>query len=154
VGSTFATAHSSFGCSCAYASAHPWEDFAETWAHYFHMVDTLETAGAFGLRVKPKLSKGKATLAADIDFDPHRAPIDRLIDAWLPLTFAMNSINRSMGLLDLYPFVLTPVVIHKIDFVHTCIRAQAGRHAHEVGGGALRAIVAGLKRKVGRPHPN
>jgi hypothetical protein len=76
----------------AYASAHPWEDFAETWAHLFHMVDTLETANAFGLVVKPKLSQG---LAASIDFDPHRAALDRLVEAWLPLTFAVNSINGS-----------------------------------------------------------
>src|SRR5205085_2847163 len=71
----------------AYASTHPWEDFAETWAHYFHMVDTLETANAFGLSVRPRLAKG-AALATDIDLDPHNAGIDRIIDAWLPLTFA------------------------------------------------------------------
>ena len=55
----------------AYASSHPWEDFAETWAHYFHMVDTLETASAFGLSVRPKLSQG-SELATKIDFDPAR----------------------------------------------------------------------------------
>ena len=32
---------------------HPWEDWAETWAHYLHMVDTLETARAFGLSIRP-----------------------------------------------------------------------------------------------------
>jgi len=52
----------------AYASTHPWEDFAETWAHYFHMVDTLETASAFGLSLRPRLAKG-ANLAVTIDFD-------------------------------------------------------------------------------------
>ena len=89
----------------AYASMHPWEDFSETWAHYFHIVDTLETAGDFGLRVKPKISKG-ADLAANIDFDPHVATLERIVEAWLPLTFAVNSVNRSMGIADLYPFVL------------------------------------------------
>src|SRR5208337_3082907 len=54
----------------AYASAHPWEDFAETWAHYFHMVDTLETAAAFGIRLRPQVAKG-ASLDVAIDFDPH-----------------------------------------------------------------------------------
>ena len=98
----------------AYASAHPWEDFAETWAHYFHMVDTLETALAFGLRLRPQVAKG-AGLAAVIDFDPYIAEMDRIIDTWLPLTFAVNSINRSMGLPDLYPFVLPPPVIWKLD---------------------------------------
>jgi hypothetical protein len=89
----------------SYASSHPWEDFAETWAHYFHMVDTLETAFAFGLRLRPKVAKG-ADLSAAIDFDPYISEMDRIIDAWLPLTFAANSLNRSMGQPDLYPFVV------------------------------------------------
>jgi hypothetical protein len=133
----------------SYASSHPWEDFAETWAHYFHMVDTLETANAFGIRVRPSVDTG---LAARIDFDPHVADMERLVHAWLPLTFAMNSINRSMGLADLYPFVLAPTVIVKLQFVHDCIRTQGGRKTAPSGrGGALRAMVAGLKRKVGSP---
>jgi hypothetical protein len=133
----------------AYASVHPWEDFSETWAHYFHMVDTLETAAAFGLRVRPRVSKG-AGLATAIDFDPHTASIDRIVDAWLPLTFAANSINRSMGMPDLYPFVLRPPVIVKLTFVHECIHAAASQQA---GGarGAFRAVLNGLKRAVGSP---
>jgi hypothetical protein len=100
-----------------YATTHPWEDFAETWAHYLHIVDTLETAGAFGLKVKPRRARG--ALAANIDFDPYRtAKMDTLIDAWLPIEFATNSLNRSMGQIDLYPFVLSPKVIEKLAFVH------------------------------------
>ena len=99
-----------------YATSHPWEDFAETWAHYLHIVDTLETAAAFGVKVKPRRAKGELT--ATIDFDPYRADMDRLIDAWLPVEFATNSLNRSMGLLDLYPFLLSPKVIEKLGFVH------------------------------------
>jgi hypothetical protein len=106
----------------AYASAHPWEDFAETWAHYFHMVDTLETAAAFGVRVRPRIAKG-AELSAVIDFDPHASTVERIIEAWLPLTFAVNSINRSMGQPDLYPFVLAPAVIGKLAFIHARIHA-------------------------------
>jgi hypothetical protein len=136
----------------SYASVHPWEDFAETWAHYFHMVDTLETAAAFGLRVRPKVSQG-ADLAAVIDFDPHVASMERIIDAWLPLSFASNSINRSMGLPDLYPFVLTPPVIVKLTYIHERIRASRGREPVEKGKGALRAVIAGLKRAVGSPLP-
>ena len=128
-----------------YASSHPWEDFAETWAHYFHMVDTLEMAGAFGLSVNPRLPKGGKRLAAVINFDPHSAPMDRLVEAWLPLTYAMNSINRSMGLQDLYPFILTPAVIVKINFVHACIHSQDGWRRDSAARGALKAIVAGLK---------
>ena len=127
----------------AYASSHPWEDFAETWAHYFHMIDTLETANAFGLVVHPKLSKG---MAARIDFDPLHAEIDRIIEGWLPLTFAVNSINRSMGMADLYPFVLSPPVIGKLSFVHDCIREQAGRKAAP---GGVRAMIAGLRQRAG-----
>ena len=117
----------------AYAGAHPWEDFAETWAHYFHMVDTLETARAFGLSVHPKVSKG-AELATTIDFDPHNASIERIIEAWLPLTFAVNSINRSMGVPDLYPFILSPAVILKLTFIHERIHAHARRAAPGGGG--------------------
>jgi hypothetical protein len=106
-----------------YATTHPWEDFAETWAHYLHIVDTLETAGAFGLKVRPRRAKG--AIAASIDFDPYRAArMDTLIDAWLPVEFATNSLNRSMGLLDLYPFVLSPKVLEKLGFVHALTHAQ------------------------------
>jgi hypothetical protein len=133
----------------AYASAHPWEDFAETFAHYFHMVDTLETASVFGMRVRPKVTKS-AELATAVDFDPHVADMERIIDAWLPLTFAMNSINRSMGLSDLYPFVLEPGVIVKLAFVHERIHADKRRRGETP---TLRAIIAGLKRKVGLPNP-
>jgi hypothetical protein len=132
----------------AYASSHPWEDFAETWAHYFHMVDTLETAAAHGLSVRPQISKGGARLSTNIDFDPHSTSMDRLVEAWLPLTFAMNSINRSMGLQDLYPFVLTPAVIVKINFVHTRIHALEGWGRGKDS--TLEAIVAGLKAGLPR----
>jgi hypothetical protein len=134
-----------------YASVHPWEDFAETWAHYFHMVDTLETAGAFRLSLGPKLAKG-AELTAKIDFDPHQAPLDRIIEAWLPLTFAVNSINRSMGLPDLYPFVLAPPVIVKLAFVHRLIEARIRPPARDTRTSAIRAIVASLRRPVGSPE--
>jgi hypothetical protein len=137
----------------AYASVHPWEDFAETWAHYFHMVDTLETAGGFGLSLWPKVAKGME-LAARIDFDPHHAALDRIIEAWLPLTFAVNSINRSMGLPDLYPFVLAPPVIVKLAFLHRLIEACSRPLARDTrpSTSTIRAIVASLKRPVGSPE--
>jgi hypothetical protein len=104
-----------------YASAHPWEDFAETWAHYLHIVDTLETAAAFGLRVHPKAGRDPG-LAMEIDFDPYRqGDFDALVQAWLPLTYAVNSLNHSMGQPDLYPFVLAPAVMGKLRFVHGLI---------------------------------
>ena len=134
----------------SYASTHPWEDWAETWAHYFHMVDTLETASAFGMRVRPRVTKG-ADLSAAIDFDPHSANMDRIVDSWLPLTFAVNSINRSMGIADLYPFVLAPPVIVKLSFIHDRIHAAGAPRHVDQGRGALRAVIAGLKRGVVSP---
>jgi hypothetical protein len=116
----------------SYATAHPWEDFAETWAHYLHIVDTLETASAFGLRIHPTATNSRM-LHADIDFDPHHAAsMQVLVEAWLPLTFAVNSLNRSMGQGDLYPFVLWPPVIEKLQFIHEVIQAGAAVQEREV----------------------
>ena len=107
----------------AYATSHPWEDFAETFAHYLHIVDTLETARAFGLRTRPAVPDGDV-LRAKIEFDPHRCrDINQIIDVWLPLTLAMNCINRSMGQPDLYPFVLSPRVIDKLGYIGNLIHA-------------------------------
>lgn len=133
----------------AYASAHPWEDFAETWAHYLHMVDTLETARAFGLSVRPRVKQNEP-MSTVIDFDPYRAELDRLIEGWLPLVFAVNSLNRSMGSADLYPFVLTPNVIAKLDFVHNLIHSKGALH-QTTSESSLRAMIASLKSKVGLP---
>lgn len=106
----------------SYAAAHPWEDWAETWAHYLHIIDTLETAKAFRVRVDPEVMPGDE-LSAEVDFNPYRVrDFDRIVEAWLPLAFAVNSLNRSMGQPDLYPFVLSPTVIKKLDFVHEVIR--------------------------------
>lgn len=108
-----------------YATSHPWEDWAETWAHYLHILDTLEMASAFGMRIRPKVSEG-SELAAVIDEDPHEASeIDQLIAGWLPLSFAVNSLNRSMGQPDLYPFILSAQVIEKMGYVHALVRAEA-----------------------------
>ncbi len=109
------------GFVSAYAASHPWEDWAETWAHYLHIVDTLEMAAAFGIKVSPEVTDDP-DLETDIDFDPHRVyTIDTLIDAWLPLAYAVNSLNRSMGQPDLYPFVLAPRAIEKLGYVHDLI---------------------------------
>jgi hypothetical protein len=106
-----------------YATSHPWEDFAETWAHYLHIVDTLEIARAFGLSTHPALTRGDE-LDASVEFDPYRAAgMSPLIDAWLPLSLALNSLNRAMGLSDLYPFVLSPPAIDKLGFVHELVHA-------------------------------
>jgi hypothetical protein len=86
----------------AYAASHPWEDWAETWAHYLHLLDTLDTALSFGLEaddveveVQPY---GCDALIAD---DPEFL---RLVNAWLELTALLNELSRSMGQADFYPF--------------------------------------------------
>lgn len=88
----------------AYAASHPWEDWAETWAHWLHMLDGLETAAAYGL-------------AGDVD--PYGgASAERLVGAWVPLSIAVNAMNRAMGQADFYPFVLAPRAVEKLAFVH------------------------------------
>jgi len=137
----------------AYAASHPWEDFAETWAHYLHIVDTLETANAFGLKMRPRIGRG-SELAADIDFDPHReGDLDRLMAAWLPLTFAVNSLNRSMGQPDLYPFVLTPAVMTKLGFIHERIhRGRGDLPGDAEGRHGLKAVTGGPDSRAGMPQ--
>lgn len=105
----------------AYATAHPWEDFAETFAHFVHIVDTLETARAFGLKIEPGASQ--AGLAAAVEFDPYAVrTAAELVAAWVPLTVAVNAINRSMGQPDLYPFVLSVPVVAKLDFIRAVLQ--------------------------------
>ncbi|MFW0787462.1 putative zinc-binding metallopeptidase [Gordonia sp. CPCC 206044] len=96
----------------SYATMHPAEDFAETFAHYLHIKDTLDTAAAFAMA--PAGSTLEASLPGDVGFD-------QLIDWWLPLSWALNQINRSMGHPDLYPFVLPGPVLEKMRFVHNLV---------------------------------
>jgi hypothetical protein len=106
-----------------YASSHPHEDWAETFAHYLHMVDTLETAYAFGLRIRPRAGQDD-NLKANITFDPYNQPnFEAIIEAWIPMTFAVNSMNRSMGIDDLYPFVISPAVTEKLQVVHDIVKS-------------------------------
>lgn len=91
----------------AYASAHPFEDWAETWGHYLHMTDTLETAQSFEL---------EPAGAGD-------APFEERMARWMKLTLALNALNRSMGLRDAYPFVLSAPVRAKLGFVDELLRS-------------------------------
>lgn len=102
-----------------YASSHAWEDWAETWAHYLHIMDTLQTGFAFGLSVHPQIAKPEDHLDVDVKQNPYEtADFSPIISTWLPMSFAMNSINRSMGHIDLYPFVITAEVMKKLSFIH------------------------------------
>ena len=111
----------------AYATMHPWEDWAETFAHYLHIRDTLETAAEYGVTVKgPRAVAPDASLRAAPSADDDDAiTFAELLDDWFPLTYALNAVNRSMGLDDLYPFTLAQPVIDKLEFVHRRVRVSA-----------------------------
>ncbi len=99
-----------------YATSHAWEDWAETWAHYLHIMDMLETGYFFGLNVNPK---GTKLDSADVNFDPYTEDdFDVIINTCMPLSFAVNSITRAMGVPDVYPFIVAPAVIQKMKFIH------------------------------------
>jgi hypothetical protein len=110
----------------AYATSHPWEDWAETWAHFMHIQDALEVANDFGLagktlRINPAKAANKAWLSTT------RSTMEEIVGAWAELSIALNSINRSMGLQDTYPFVLSTAVVNKLRFVLEVISAGAAR---------------------------
>ena len=119
----------------AYASAHPWEDWAETWAHYLHMLDTLDTAVSFGLDAaqvelgyepfnRSALASPEAVAPASPSPDAHgRAAEDFLgfVNAWMKLTGVLNELSRSMGLPDFYPFVLSVAAVRKLHLVHQVV---------------------------------
>ena len=108
----------------AYATSHPWEDWAETWAHYMHITDTLETAYSYGLSVDAANSKTASRLKATIINDPYKInDFENVFQLWLPLAFMMNSLNRSMGHRDAYPFVISPKVKEKLAYIHQLIIA-------------------------------
>ena len=108
----------------AYATMHPFEDWAETFAHYLHIRDTLQTAAAYGLAVggpDAAVTSPDAPLEATPTEDPSGfAEIER---TWLPLTYALNAVNRSMGKDDLYPFYLSETVWAKLQLVHRLVAA-------------------------------
>jgi hypothetical protein len=97
----------------SYATMHPAEDWAETFAHYLHIRDTLDTAASFALA--PAGATLSSALGGDVGFD-------LIIGWWLPLTWALNQINRSMGHRDLYPFVLPAAVLQKMRFIHNLVQ--------------------------------
>jgi len=113
----------------AYASMHPWEDWAESWAHYLHTVDTLGTARSYGLALRPDVEsdagKGRLSELKVTTRSLHFHDFDDLLKGWVQLTVALNSLNRSMGLADVYPFVLSERAIRKLRFVHDVIEKVA-----------------------------
>ncbi|HSM19802.1 MAG TPA: putative zinc-binding metallopeptidase [Hyphomicrobiales bacterium] len=100
-----------------YASAHPHEDWAETAAHLLHLTDITDSFFAAGLS------------SPDLPFagwDPYSEPdADRLIRVAVSLVIGINHLNRSMGLSDIYPFVLSDQAHRKLVFVHQWLRRGA-----------------------------
>jgi hypothetical protein len=106
----------------SYASAHPWEDWAETWAHYLHIVDAVDTADAEGMEPRSqRLDRGALWpyQSADVYRDETFAA---LMSRWVPLSTALNSLSRCMGHGDFYPFVLPGPAYDKLGYVHQAIR--------------------------------
>lgn len=101
-----------------YAAAHPWEDWAETWAHYLHIMDTLETAAAGGVEIRSRKEHRALVSPFGLEFAAIR-------ENWHSLRFVINSLNRSMGMADPYPFILSDAVTGKLEFIHKWIQHPA-----------------------------
>jgi hypothetical protein len=107
----------------SYATMHPAEDWAETFAHYLHILATLQTAAAYRLRVEGPEVAGDELAADPTAVDP--STMAGIIATWLPLSYALNAVSRSLGDGDLYPFVLPPAVIDKLELVHRLVQRPA-----------------------------
>jgi hypothetical protein len=103
----------------SYASVHPWEDWAETWAHYLHMMETLDTAYHSGVTIQPY---NRFEPAMQFDQPPVGSlDFDQTLSQWFALAYALNALNRSMGLGDAYPFALSHQVLNKLRFIHRVV---------------------------------
>ncbi len=113
----------------AYAAAHPWEDWAETWAHYLHMVDLLETAASYSTQVTVPGIFGPQRSAAIDPFGQPGPDFDAMLQNLVPLTLLLNSLTRSLGQSDAYPFALIGDALAKLRFVHDVVRDAISRPA-------------------------
>ncbi|MBC9883174.1 hypothetical protein G8O24_38440 [Bradyrhizobium sp. INPA01-394B] len=103
-----------------YATSHPWEDWAETFAHFLHIVSTLDSLAGLPLSLD---ARGKHTLN-----DPYlESDFGALLELWTPLALTINRLNRSLGLADAYPFDISPAVEGKLHLVHMAITAFRNR---------------------------
>ena len=100
----------------AYATTHPWEDWAETWAHVMHMADAVETAHAVGMSVRP-VRAGEPELSVPAKGSQSRVwDFDQLVRQWASVTYVLNNLTRGLGLPDAYPFVISDPVVEKLRF--------------------------------------
>jgi hypothetical protein len=114
-----------YNCISAYASAHPWEDWAESFAHYLHMLDTVETALSYGLSAEDVEMAIEPFGPDALDGDDDAPRFLRLVNGWLELTAVFNELARSMGQPDFYPFVLSRAAVAKLHLVHQVIASAA-----------------------------
>jgi hypothetical protein len=113
-------------CVTSYASAHPWEDWAETWAHYLHMADAADTAMSFGVDARNVELSTDLFEFADL-WQPDHPGASKFLDflnGWVRLTNVLNELSRSMGQPDYYPFVLPRAVVGKLQFIHQVVTEQ------------------------------
>ncbi len=112
----------------SYASVHPWEDWAETWAHYLHVVDSLDTALRFGLNGEDVEQAIEPFTVQDL-YDPTVPDAERVIlltNSWVQLTTVLNELSRSMGQHDFYPFVMSRAVLRKMHFIQMVVKEVRG----------------------------
>lgn len=117
------------GYISAYATMHPWEDWAETWAHYLHMTDTLDTALGFGMHlgeVELDYPPFTAEVLHDGGQGAHAREFLVFINGWIELVAMLNELSKSMGQPLFYPFVLTAPVVDKLYFVHRVVSQGGG----------------------------
>lgn len=111
----------------AYAAAHPWEDWAETWAHYLHMIDLLETLGQLCHRGHRARIYGPQRSSA---IDPFASPapdFQSMVQHPVPLTLLLNSLTRSLGQADAYPLVSRRAQCWPSCARHDMVREAAAR---------------------------
>ncbi|WP_260986195.1 putative zinc-binding metallopeptidase [Bordetella genomosp. 13] len=112
----------------AYASIHPYEDWAETWAHYLHLRDTLDTAVSYGIAGAEDDDERAAFGPVDLwrrDLSNGLAFLD-ILNRWVRITSVMNEMSRAMGQHDFYPFVLPHAAVAKLHFIHCVVSQDMG----------------------------
>jgi hypothetical protein len=115
----------------AYASSHPWEDWAETWAHYLHMMDTLDTVLGYGIDLDEAEQNIQVFTPVTLfrPDDPGAETFLRFANAWVTVSGMMNELARSMGQSDLYPFVLPVKAVAKLQLIHLVVMSARDQGA-------------------------
>jgi hypothetical protein len=109
-----------------YAAAHPWEDWAECWAHYLHLVDSLDTAIGLGMGADNIEPDTEPFALEDLyaPDEPDAMHVLSLVNGWMDLVTALNELARSMGHRDFYPFVMSRTVLRKLHFIQLVVKRQ------------------------------